>query len=75
MTLHPEPGQEHARRAEARARLAHHEARELRALQLAVDSPDDAIARLLEARALRAYLDAEAIATEHDITPTIHDIA
>ena len=64
---------ETARTAHARARLAHHEARELRALQLAVDTPDDTIARLLEAKAHQAYLDADAIATEHEITPAHQD--
>ena len=38
-----------------------------RALQLAVNAIDDAVARLLEARADQAYLDAHAIATEHDL--------
>jgi hypothetical protein len=56
-----------ARRAHARARIHHHELRELRSLQLAVTAIDDSVARLLEARADQAYLDAHAIAAEHDL--------
>jgi len=57
----------------AHARMRHHERRELDALQLAVHAEHDPVARLFEARADRAYLDAHAIATEHDISPTIDD--
>jgi hypothetical protein len=60
---------DNARRALARARIHHHELRELRSLQLAVNAIDDAVARLLEARADQAYLDAQALATEHDLNP------
>jgi hypothetical protein len=60
---------DNARRALARARIHHHELRELRSLQLAVNAIDDAVARLLEARADQAYLDAQALATEHYLNP------
>jgi hypothetical protein len=63
---------DHARRAHARARVRLHEIRELRALELAVHAVDDTVARLLEARAYQAYLDAHAIAAEHELDPTIH---
>ena len=35
----------------------------------AANATDDAVARLLEARADQAYLDAHALATEHDLNP------
>jgi hypothetical protein len=62
-------GLDRARRARARARLRHHERRELHALQLAVRAEHDPTARLFEARADQAYLDALAIAGEHHIPP------
>jgi hypothetical protein len=58
------------RQVGAHARMRHHERRELEALQLAVEADHDPVARLFEARADQAYLDAHAIAAEHDITPT-----
>ena len=64
---------ERARKAHARARIRHHELRELRALAHAAAAVDDGTGRLLEARAHRAYLDAHAIATEHEIASTIHN--
>jgi hypothetical protein len=63
-------GRDRARQAGARARLRHHERRELHALELAVHAEHDPVARLFEARADQAYLDALAIATEHHIPPT-----
>jgi hypothetical protein len=54
-------------KAGAFARLRHHERLELRALQLAVDARHDTIARLFEARADQAHLDADAIAAEHHL--------
>ena len=70
--VHPDHA-EHARRAHAKARIHHHELHELRHLQRAVAAIDDTVARLLEARAHQAYLDARAIATEHDIIPATHN--
>ena len=71
MTPSSDPlGLDRARRARARARMRHHERRELRALQLAVRADHDPSARLLEARADQAYLDALAIAGEHHISHT-----
>jgi hypothetical protein len=71
MHLHATPtaAEEAARRAGAEARLRHHEHRELRSLELAVKAEDDALALLFEARADQAYLDAQAVASEHEITP------
>jgi hypothetical protein len=63
---------DHARRAHARARIHLHELRELQSLERAVRAADDTVARLLEARADQAHLDAHAIAAEHDLNP-IHD--
>jgi hypothetical protein len=69
MHLHaiPTAAEEAARRSGAEARLRHHEHRELRSLELAVQAHHDALARLFEARADQAYLDAQAIAAEHEI--------
>jgi hypothetical protein len=64
---------DHARRAHARARIHHHELQELHSLELAVRAADDTVARLLEARADQAHLDARAIAAEHDLDPITHD--
>jgi hypothetical protein len=58
-----------ARRAHARARIHHHELRELHSLEQAVRAADDTVARLLEARADQAHLDAQAIAAEHHLNP------
>jgi hypothetical protein len=69
---HPDHA-DHARRAHARARIHHHELRELHSLELAVLAADDAVARLLEARADQAYLDAQAIAAEHHLDPVAHN--
>jgi hypothetical protein len=63
------PTQGTARQAEVLARLRHHERLELRALELAVDARHDTTARLFEARAHQAYLDATAIAAEHHLAP------
>jgi hypothetical protein len=67
---HPDHA-DHARRAHARARIHHHELRELHSLELAVRAADDSVARLLEARADQAYLDAHAIAAEQDLDPVV----
>jgi hypothetical protein len=64
--VHPHHA-DHARRAHARARLRRHELRGLRSVDLAVRAADDAVARLLLARADQAHLDARAIAAEHDL--------
>jgi hypothetical protein len=63
----PTAAEEAARRSGAEARLRHHEHRELRALELAVKAQHDSLARLFEARADQAYLDAQAIAAEHEV--------